>query len=180
MSWRNPEGYHDPTAGRAIAQVRYDMNRRRRSLNLKAKEYLSRAFRVEQMICSKQMQIARYHDLLQQTPTLVDSVPVVRTRNVHRGQDIILKIMEAEEELNAEIDKLVDLKREITRTISCVKDDRCRLVLEKRYLLYMKWEKIAEDMHYTVRHTQWLHDNALDEVGRILERGIPGDTGSNW
>ena len=41
------------------------------------------------------------------------SEPVSHTKNVTMLEDAVIKIMEEEQELNAEIDRLVDLKREI-------------------------------------------------------------------
>ena len=38
-----------------------------------------------------------------------------------------------------------------------------QLLLEKRYLCFMPWEKIAVDMGYSIQHIYRLHDWALRE-----------------
>ena len=44
----------------------------------------------------------------------------------------------------------------------CIRD-RYQLLLEKRYLCFMPWEKIAVDMGYSIQHIYRLHDWALRE-----------------
>ena len=58
-----------------------------------------------------------------------------------------------ESELDAEIDSLTDLKQKIRETISQMKNVSHRLIPEKRYLSFMKWEDIACDMGYTRGYT---------------------------
>ena len=59
--------------------------------------------------------------------------------------------------------ELVDLKREITRRVKSIPNDEYQLLLEKRYLCFMPWEKIAVDMGYSIQHIYRLHDWALRE-----------------
>lgn len=54
--------------------------------------------------------------------------------------------MEAEDELNKQIDILVDTKIEIGKLIDLVHNETYRLILEKRYLCFMHWDQIASDM----------------------------------
>ncbi len=53
------------------------------------------------------------------TGTLSD-MPRADSPNVCRMEDIILKIVDSENEINAEIDRLVDLKREMRVVIGAV------------------------------------------------------------
>ena len=77
--------------------------------------------------------------------------------------------MEQEEALNEQIDRLVDLKKEIAETISQVNNVAYRLILEKRHLCFLMWEQIACEMHYGVRTVQTKYNEALQIVQRILD-----------
>lgn len=88
-------------------------------------------------------------------------MPGSPTRNTHRMEDIIIKILMLENEINADIDNLVDLKDEILSVIKAVDDEECRLLLEKRYLNFEQWEDIAAEMCTGVKNIYRLHDKAL-------------------
>ena len=84
--------------------------------------------------------------------------------------ETVMKIMEAEKELDAEIDEMVDKKLEIGRTISMVQDPVCRLILEKRYLNFNIWEDIGRELNFSERSIRRMHSTALDMVQEILDR----------
>lgn len=85
-------------------------------------------------------------------------------RNIHRMEDIIVKIVDLENEINQDIDMLVDLKSEIMQVIKKVDDLELQTLLEQRYLNFRTWEQIAVDMGYNVRHLYRMHDKALKAV----------------
>ena len=97
-----------------------------------AKEYLGQAYRLDQRINSKLQQIESLRSLTQRVTVAYGGEVVSHTRNVTSMQDTIVRLMQAEEELNREIDRLVDLKAEIAGVISQVRNESYRLILEKR------------------------------------------------
>ena len=117
-----------------------------------AKEYLSQAYRLDQRIDAKIEQVMSLRNLAAKaTSTLSDAVPS-GTRNVHRMEDIIIKIIDLENEVNADIDSLVALKHEITRIIKAVPNLEYQTLLELRYLCFKSWEQIAIEMNYSIQH----------------------------
>ena len=80
-----------------------------------AKEYLGQAYRLDQRINSKLQQVDSLRSLTQKITASYDGEVVSHTRNVTSLQDTIIRLMEAEEELNRQIDELVDLKMDIAR-----------------------------------------------------------------
>lgn len=90
--------------------------------SMNAKEYLSQAYRLEQQVESKLRQIEALRSMAEGLNACIAAEPVKHTRNVTAMQDTVVKIVEAEEELNGEIDRLVDLKEEIRETIAQVKN----------------------------------------------------------
>ena len=75
--------------------------------------------------------------------------------------DAIGKIIDLQNEINADIDRLVDLKREIVAVIKAVEQPEYQTLLEKRYLCFLTWEQIAVDMNYGIDNVFKLHKKAL-------------------
>lgn len=128
------------------------------------KEYLGRAYRVDRMILSKLNQIQSLNDLATRATSVISDMPGSATRNVHKKEDVIVKILTLEEEIHSEVSRLVDIKRETMEVIRKVKDPELQLLLEERYLCFLTWEDIAADMNCTVRNVLVLHGKALNEV----------------
>jgi len=140
-----------------------------------AKEFLSRAYKFDQRINSKLEQIAVLRSLTQKVTASFDQEQVSHTRNVTSLQDTIIRLMEAEQQLDAEIDELVDLKTEISAAICQLENMDYCILLEKRYLSFKTWEEIAVDMHYGIRWVQVMHGRALQAMDRLLaEGGVQG------
>lgn len=75
--------------------------------------------------------------------------------------DTVTKIISMEEYINRKIDKLIDLRKKITDQIDGMENRTLRNILTCRYVLMMKWEDVAETMHYDIRHCTKLHGRAL-------------------
>jgi len=88
-----------------------DIHGYKKVIPLDAKAYLSQAFRIDQRINSKLEQIMSLRELATKATTTLIDVPSSSTRNEHPMESIIVKIVDLEKEINADIDKLVDLKR---------------------------------------------------------------------
>ena len=129
-----------------------------------AKEYLSQAYRLDQRINSKLEQVLSLRDLSTKATAAMSDIPGNGNRNTHRMQDIIGKIIDLENEINADIDQLVDLKREMVSTIKVVSDPECQTLLELRFLCFKTWEQIAVEMSYSIQHIYRLRDKALKMV----------------
>ena len=67
-------------------------------------------------------------------------------------------------EINNDIERLVDLKREMVAVIKAVANTERQTLLELRYLCFKTWEQIAVEMDYTVRNVHLLHKEALKAI----------------
>jgi hypothetical protein len=47
-------------------------------------------------------------------------------------------------------------------------------VLELRYLRNMKWDKIAAEMHYHVKHVPRVHTKAVEALDPFIEMELAG------
>lgn len=129
-----------------------------------AKEYLGQAYRLDQRINSKLEQVMSLRDLTTKATATMSDMPGGGSRNVYRMQDIIGKIIDLENEINADIDQLVDLKRDIVAIIKSVENPEYQTLLELRYLCFKTWEQIAVDMGYSTRNVYKLHDAAIEKL----------------
>lgn len=132
---------------------------------LSAKVYLSQAYHIDQRINSKIEQVRSLRALAEKaTSTLSDVPPSGENRNVHRMEDIIVKMTDLESEINGDLQHLIDLKHEIVTVVKCVEAPELQTILELRYLCFLPWEEIAVNLHLDIRWVHRLHNKALSEI----------------
>jgi len=132
---------------------------------LTAKEYLSQARFIDQRINAKMFQLQSLRDLSTRVTVTLTGMP--RNPNPCHMDDFIVKALDLENEIAADLQYLIELKAEITDTINRVESPECRMLLESRYLCFRTWEMIAIELFYDVRHVHRLHGKALREVDAI-------------
>ena len=135
-----------------------------------ARTYLEQAYRIDQRINSKIEQVASLHNLATKANSTLTDMPGSPNRNIHRMEDIIVKIVDLENDINQDIDMLVDLKTEIMQVIKKVDDLELQTLLEQRYLNFRTWEQIAVDMNYGIDNIFKLHKKALACV--VVPEGV--------
>ena len=89
---------------------------------------------------------------------------------MHRMEDVIVKMLDLESDINASIDALVDVKREIMEAVQYLPATEHRTLLELRYICGKTWEDIAATMFYSVRNIHTLHSVALRELDKLLAK----------
>ncbi len=134
---------------------------------LTAKEYLSQAYRIDQRINSKIEQVRSLRDLAEKATATLSDMPRNPSPNHQRMEDFLCKALDLESEINADLCRLIDTKREIVTVVKCVENRELQTLLEMRYLCYKTWEEIAVEMHFDLRWVYRLHGRALDEVDAI-------------
>lgn len=77
-------------------------------------------------------------------------------------EDTVVKIVDLQEEINRNIDRLVDLKRDIVRAIKRVKKPEYQVLLELRYLCFKTWEEIAVKMNCSIDNVFKMRNKALN------------------
>lgn len=135
---------------------------------MNAKDYLKQVQIIDKQIDIKLERVSRLRAMTQKATSAVSEEAVARSRNNTSLQDAILRLMEEEKALNKEIDRSVDLKREISSLLDSLPDLRFRLLLEMRYLCFKSWEDIAVDLGLNVRTVFRLHARALREMEDLL------------
>ena len=129
-----------------------------------AKEYLSQAHRIDQRINSKLEQVRSLRALAEKATSTLSGMPKSDSPNSSRMEEVIVKMIDLEEEINRDVDALVDLKHEIVTAIKCLDNTEHQTLLELRYLCFMRWEAIAVELSYSSPHMFRLHDEALKAI----------------
>ena len=136
------------------------MNQQQREM----KEYLSQAFHIDRRIQSKMEQVSALNNLATKATASYSDMPGNATRNVHKMEDVLVKIIDLETEINEDICSLVDTKKDIVHKIKAVDNAEYQTLLELRYLNFRTWEQIAVEMNYELRWLYRVHHKALDAV----------------
>lgn len=131
---------------------------------MNAKEYLNQARHIDLRINTKLETITRLGEIANRATSTLTDMPGSPTRDIKKREKIIAKIIDLEHEVDDDIDKLVDLKKEIIQVIKNVDDEDCQVILEKRYICLDDWQEIANDMDINLRTVYRIHGRALSKL----------------
>nr|DAP59473.1 MAG TPA: Protein of unknown function (DUF1492) [Caudoviricetes sp.] len=81
-----------------------------------------------------------------------------------RVGEITARIVDMEHEIDDDIDRCIDIQREVLSVISSVPDERLRHLLELKYINCLTLEEIAVRMDYSYKQICRLHGQALLQV----------------
>ncbi len=126
------------------------------------KELLNSHYETNHAIESKLEQLAELKSLASKVTVSTFSESHSQGTHSDRVGRTTARIIDLENEINDEIDRLVDIKIKIRATISSLSDMNYRIVLERRYILNESWERISEKMGYSPRHIIRMHNRAID------------------
>ena len=115
--------------------------------NMTPKQYLSQALAADKAINRKLDRLADLYAACTKSTSLLTLTPGGGHDDrafEHRMEKYLL----LRDEINADIDRLVDLKTEIMKVIDAVPDEDCRCVLEKHFLQGKSYTVIGLEMKY--------------------------------
>lgn len=78
-------------------------------------------------------------------------------------EEAICRVVDYEKQIDEEVDMLIKKKLEIADAINstCFWEKE---VLERRYLMFQKWDTIASAMGFSVRRVHQIHGSALQKI----------------
>lgn len=134
-----------------------------------AVEFLSQARHIDVQINNKLEELSYLKALAEKVTTTYRSDMVDGSRDVHKREEIICKIITLQNEINLDIDQLVDLKISIRQIIESLPDMEGRIVLNLRYVRLLKWQEVADTMGYSLRRVHNFHDRAIQYLESEIE-----------
>lgn len=112
-----------------------------------AHDYLSQAYRIRQRIAVQRMRVAEMTELAYGvSSTGFDQTGGSPVAGEAAYTGTVVRLMEYRDELDDELNRLIDLSREIDMVLSRVEDIDLRLVLTYRYLYDMPNTRIAKEL----------------------------------
>lgn len=134
-----------------------------------SKEVLNKIRKIDMMIDFKCEQVETLRSRLTSlgSPSMGDKVQ--SSLDPDKFTNTMSKIIELEEKINADIDELVDLKRDAMDCIEKLNNDVEKLVLYKRYFNNKSFEQISVEMGYSWRHIHRIHGNALKNFDKVYK-----------
>lgn len=127
-------------------------------------KYLKRYINLDREIERKLEEVARLRAKLTKITQVHSTEPRGGGTIYGKTEGILAKIVDLENEIDADIDRLVAVRDGIKAIIEAVEDDRERLLLQHRYLEGRTFEWIAAKMNYSWRQIHRLHSQALTNL----------------
>ena len=131
-----------------------------------AKQFLEQAWRLDEEIKCKVEQLDVLNALATHTTSTLSGMPHTSGHEGSKLEDTIVKIVDLQEEINADIDRLVDLKKKIGQLIDTIENRDLRLILELRYLCQKRWDEIKVRMNISENQVFILHRQALQYLDK--------------
>ena len=134
-----------------------------------AKRYLQQIKQCDMRIRIKTEDLEQLKSFTEKVTSTLSDVSVSGTKNNDKMGDAVVRIVDLRNDINCEIDKLIDLKKEVCAVLDKVSNEDQYTVLYRRYVLFHTLVQIAADMNYSYRGICKLHGRALQAVERILK-----------
>lgn len=142
-----------------------------------AKKYLCRIGSCDDRINSMLAEVDSLYEMVTKiTPTLKQDI-VTGGGSQDKIGDAVAKIVDLKDEINREIDRYVDMKREAAALLDKLENHLFYIILHRRYILHESLEQIAASEHYTYRWVCILHGRALQAFAEILTEKYSPEAG---
>lgn len=138
--------------------------------NKEVKDFLNKGYQVKNQIQLKRRRIEDWRRVAESITATIKPVAAFSSMPSKKVEDCVCNIIELQEEIQEEINSLAQVERDIESVIKQGPlDDTDRLIMEARYLNYMKWEEIAVALNYAYRWVLRRHGRAI----RLLAENWP-------
>ena len=136
--------------------------------DMTTKEYLSQAFDLARLVRAKESRIQDLRDKQTRIAQATAGVKVQSSPGPDSMGELAAILLDLIADYERDCLRLLQLQDDIEDTISQVESPAHYLVLFQRYVNLKKWEDIAADAGYGLRHTHKLHGQALVYLDEML------------
>ena len=134
------------------------------------KEYFSQTLTLNKRIKSKLDHLAVIRELVSKATSTMSDMPPCESRDVHQMEEAICRMVDLEKEVDADVERLVNLRLEQVRIISEIEKPLYQLILEQRYLCCHSWDYISEELEYDQRYLLRLNNEALMAAEELMQK----------
>lgn len=135
-----------------------------------AKEFFQQIRNIDQQIDTKCEHLERLKSLSTKITSTMKEDVVKSSGSGRTMENSVEKIIELQAEINEEIDRYIDLKKEAILIIEKLENEKHRRILEERYLLGKTFEQISVDMDYSYFGICKLHGSALNAADVVIQQ----------
>jgi len=135
-----------------------------------AKEYLGRIAELEKEIVRKKQRCKTLRDVATNTSVNNSTENIQKSKEKSPLENIMVKIIDLDREIEADEGTLVDLKAELWEQLDKLADETQKRILWLRYVNRKSWRHIASEVHFTSRYVFKLHIKAIEELEGILQK----------
>lgn len=139
---------------------------------MKSKDYLLQISRIDRLIENKIVELEQWKAVAISTTAYSEGDRVQSSGSKQKMADAVCRYLQMEDEINAEIDKLADLKKEVISTIEQLPSNDEYDVLHKRYVQGKELQDIANDFkgkEVSYSNITTIHGRALKHLQIILD-----------
>lgn len=135
-----------------------------------AKKFFQQLWDIDKQISVKAEQIERLKSLATKVTAAMSEVNS-RPSGVSRStEDTMAKIIDLQNELDAEVRQLMDLKCEAYAILRLIPNEKQRRSLEYRYLNCNTMEKVGEKLGCSTKWAREIINAALEEAEKIMKK----------
>lgn len=135
---------------------------------MKAKEYLQQLKKLDVMIGNKMIEIDQWQAIATGTTACSEGERVQASGSQQKMADAVTRYMDIQAELDADIDRFIDTKKEVIRTIEELEPMEYDL-LHMIYVQYLTLNDVADKYEKSYSSITTIHGRALKQVQRILD-----------
>lgn len=133
-----------------------------------AKEFFQQIRDIDRQIDQKIENLGRMQSLAEKCTATIKEVSVFGGGGSRSMEDTIAKIITLQSEINADIDRLVDMKQKAILIINQIRNTKQRMVMEGRYLNGKTFEALSCDLDCSFQWIHELHKRALRTCEKIM------------
>nr|DAH15974.1 MAG TPA: Protein of unknown function (DUF722) [Bacteriophage sp.] len=135
---------------------------------------LNSGYRAKERIAARKERITQWRHIAESITANPENASGGGGYPASKVENCVAAISVLEHEIMSEIEELTAIERQTAQIIhDLVADPNCKMVLELRYLCYLRYEEIAVRMNYTFRWTQELHRRAVLSVQNAASALLP-------
>lgn len=128
------------------------------------KEKLKGAMYAQRTLEGELDKLQELRNLAQKVTPAYSQSPGGGSGNAQKLENTVAKIIEQEKIIAECCNELCAQLAEVRALVALLPMGPMRLVMQRRYLNYQKWEQIAAELHYSWQNVHRLHSKALDYI----------------
>ena len=140
---------------------------------MNAKDYLQRVRKIDRLIENKIAEAAHWKTVAMGTSTHSEGERVQSSGSKQKMADAVARYVDIESEINEEIDRLANVRREIVLTIEALPVDEYDMLYQV-YVNCKELQDVATDMDKSYSWATTIHGRALAHLQKILDEREKG------